>query len=169
MYKRQHHGSTEGCLALLDGLAGRWRGGAPPARILDVGTGTGILAIAALALGAPRVRGIDVDPDAVAAARHNAELNACADRLDVALGAPGDVDAGASFDLVLANLLTNAHLELAGEYRRLVAPGGALVLGGMLSAEGARVEAALGAGGFQPGGRVDLEGWASLLLRRGDG
>jgi ribosomal protein L11 methyltransferase len=56
-----HHGSTEGCLALLDGVAGAWRDRAAPARILDVGTGTGILAIAAVALGAPRVRCIDVD------------------------------------------------------------------------------------------------------------
>jgi len=164
-----HHGSTEGCLALLDGLAGAWRGGArPPARILDVGTGTGILAIAAVALGAPRVGCIDVDPDAVAAARHNAELNRCADRLDVALGGLEALDAGAAFDLVLANLLTHTHLELSAEYRRLVAPGGALILGGMLVGEESRVADALATRGFAPGERLALEGWASLLLRRAD-
>ncbi len=163
-----HHGSTEGCLALLDRLAGAW-GGAPPARILDVGIGTGILAIAAIALGAARVRGIDIDPDAVTASLHNAALNDCADRLEVDLAAPADVEAGATFDLVLANLLTNAHLEFAREYRRLVAPGGALVLGGMLSSDGAQVEAALRGVGFALGARVDLEGWASLLLRRAHG
>ena len=165
-----HHGSTEGCLVLLDRLAEEWRGGAAaPARILDIGTGTGILAVAAIALGAARVRGIDIDPDAVAAAQHNAALNGCAGRLDLALAAPADVEAGAGFDLVLANLLAKAHLELAGEYRRLVAAGGALILGGMLAAEGAQVETALAAAGFAPGARVDLDGWASLLLRRADG
>lgn len=163
-----HHGSTEGCLALLDELAGAWSG-APPARVLDVGIGTGILAIAAIALGVPRVRGIDIDPDAVTASVHNATLNGCADRLDVDLAAPADVEAGAAFDLVLANLLTNAHLELTREYRRLVAPGGAVILGGMLSTDGAQVEAALRGAGFGLAARVDVEGWASLLLRRDRG
>ena len=165
-----HHGSTEGCLALLDGLAGRWRhGAAPPGRILDVGTGTGILAIAAVALGAPRVWCIDVDPDAVAAARHNAELNRCADRLDVALGGLEAIDAGATFDLVLANLLTHTHLDLAADYRRIVAPGGVLVLGGMLAGEESRVGDALAGAGFGSGTALALEGWASLLLRRAHG
>lgn len=165
-----HHGSTEGCLALLDNLASAWSAGAsPPARILDVGTGTGILAIAAVALGAARVRCIDVDPDAVAAARHNAELNRCAHRLDIALGGLDALDAGSAFDLVFANLLTHTHLELSAEYRRVVAPGGALILGGMLAGEGAQVADALAPGGFTRQGHLALEGWASLLLRRTDG
>jgi len=63
-----HHGSTEGCLALLDAAVGE----APPDLVLDIGTGTGILAIACLKLGAPRVLGLDIDPDAIAAARRNA-------------------------------------------------------------------------------------------------
>jgi len=66
-----HHGSTEGCLALLDGAIGE----EPPALVLDIGTGTGILAIACLKLGALRVLGLDIDPDAIAAARRNAAVN----------------------------------------------------------------------------------------------
>lgn len=164
-----HHGSTEGCLALLDAVAARWAdGGRAPAPILDVGTGTGILAIAALGLGAARVHGIDVDPDAVSAAARNAGLNDCRDRLQLTLGAPEDVAAAPPYGLVLANLLTHTHLSLAPHYLRLVAPGGLLILGGMLADEDGRVAEAL-APGLVPTARKVVEGWAALLLTRGDG
>jgi ribosomal protein L11 methylase PrmA len=70
---------------------------------------------------------------------------------------------------VLANLLTHTHLTLANEYRRLVAPGGGLILGGMLAGEHTRVAAELGGDGFAPEAHLDVEGWASLLLRRAHG
>ncbi len=161
-----HHGSTEGCLALLDAEAGRWRPGSAPRRVLDVGTGTGILAIAALKLGAPRVRAIDIDPDALAAVAGNAALNACADAIELALEGIEATAPGAEFDLVLANLLTHTHLALAAAYARIVAPGGAIVLGGMLDGEDAEVAMRLGPAGFAPDGRVVIEGWSSVLLRR---
>jgi len=152
-----HHGTTEGCLVLLeDALAAT-----PGAAVLDLGTGTGILAIAALRLGAASALAIDVDPDAVAAARTNAARNGCA-ALVVRLGEPADVPD--RFPLVLANLLTHAHLGLVAQYARLVAPGGHLVLGGMLDGEDAAVADALDAVGFTVRRRVPLEGWASLLL-----
>jgi ribosomal protein L11 methyltransferase len=162
-----HHGSTEGCLALLEAEAGRWRTGSDaPRRVLDVGTGTGILAIAALKLGAPRVRAIDVDPDAVAAVSHNAALNGCADAIEPALEGIEAVAPGVAFDLVLANLLTHTHLALAAAYARIVAPAGAIVLGGMLDGEDAEVAERLRPAGFTPDGRVVVEGWSSVRLRR---
>jgi ribosomal protein L11 methyltransferase len=162
-----HHGSTEGCLALLDSEAGRWRGGsAAPARVLDVGTGTGILAIAAVKLGVPRVRAIDIDPDAIAAVAGNAALNGCADAIEATLEGIEAAAPGREFDLVLANLLTHTHLALAAAYARIVAPGGAIVLGGMLDGEDAQVAERLRPAGFAPGGRVVIEGWSSVLLRR---
>lgn len=152
-----HHGTTEGCLVLLeDALAD-----APGSAVLDIGTGTGILAITALRLGAPSALAIDVDPDAVAAAQVNAARNGCTG-LTVRLAEPQDV--AERFPLVLANLLTHAHLALAPHYARLVAPGGHLVLGGMLDGEDARVTDALSRAGFTARARVPLEGWASLLL-----
>jgi ribosomal protein L11 methyltransferase len=152
-----HHGTTEGCLILLEeALAAT-----PGAVVLDIGTGTGILAIAALRLGAPRALAIDVDPDAVAAARVNAARNGCAG-LTVRLAEPQDV--AERFPVVLANLLTHTHLALAPHYARLVAPGGRLVLGGMLEDEDGRVSRALATAGFAPRSRLALEGWASLLL-----
>lgn len=152
-----HHGTTEGCLALLEQAIAA----GPPGPVLDVGTGTGILAIAALKLGAPAAEAIDVDPDAIAAVRVNAERNACAG-LTVRLAEPGDVRA--RFPLVVANLLTHTHLALAREYARLVAPGGSLILGGMLDHEDERVIPALAALGFASRARVALEGWASRWL-----
>jgi len=152
-----HHGTTEGCLVLLEEALAA----APGAAVLDIGTGTGILAIAALRLGAPSVVAIDLDPDAVAATRVNAERNGCAG-LTVRLAEPPEIDEAAP--IVVANLLTLSHLALAAQYARLVAPGGQLVLGGMLEDEDDRVTAALAAAGFERRARVALEGWASLRL-----
>ncbi|MEX2223527.1 MAG: 50S ribosomal protein L11 methyltransferase [Candidatus Rokuibacteriota bacterium] len=153
-----HHGTTEGCLVLLEeALAAD-----PGADTLDIGTGTGILAIAALKLGAPTVLAIDVDPDAVAATQVNAGRNGCAG-LTVRLVEPQEVRE--RFPLVLANLLTHTHLALVAHYARLVAPGGSLVLGGMLADEDDRVSQALAGAGFTPRARLPLEGWASLRLQ----
>jgi ribosomal protein L11 methyltransferase len=158
-----HHGSTEGCLALIEEALRAPHARAGPA--LDIGTGTGILAIAAVKLGAPSVLAIDVDPDAIAAARTNAERNGCADRVAFALGGPETVPAGRRFDLVAANLLSHAHLGLVARYEQLVAPGGLLVLGGLLADERERVIDALLPAAFDPVAIRVVDGWASLLLR----
>ncbi len=152
-----HHGTTEGCLVLLEEALAV----APGAAVLDIGTGTGILAIAALRLGAGAVLAIDVDPDAVAAAQVNASRNDCG-ALTVRLAEPHEITE--RFPLVLANLLTPTHLALAGHYARLVAPGGRLVLGGMLEEEDGRVTLALAHAGLTARSRLALEGWASLSL-----
>jgi ribosomal protein L11 methyltransferase len=107
------------------------------------------------------VLAIDTDPDAVAAAQVNAARNGCAG-LTVRLAEPQDVEG--RFPVVMANLLTHAHLALAKHYARLVAPGGYLVLGGMLDGEDVRVAEALSGLGFGTRWSVPLDGWASLLL-----
>jgi len=155
-----HHGSTEGCLALLD----RAVGDAAPPRALDIGIGTGILAVAAIKLGVASVIGLDVDPDAVAAARVNASRNACADRLEVRMEEPESLRDALPFPLVLANLLAHTHLALSSQYRRLVAPGGALILGGILEHEDSGVVTALVTAGFALRETLVIEGWSSLLL-----
>jgi ribosomal protein L11 methyltransferase len=156
-----HHGSTEGCLALLDEAIGE----RPPALVLDIGTGTGILAVACLKLGTERVLGLDIDPDAIAAARRNAERNNCADRLELLLAGPELLHDRPPFPLVLANLLAHTHLALAPRYRRLVAPGGQLILGGILEHEDTEVIEALEGAGFALEERLAIEGWSGLLLR----
>lgn len=157
------HGSTEGCLVLLE----RAVAAVAPAAALDIGTGTGILAVAAARLGVPRIIAIDVDPDATRAARDHAALNGCAEQIHADTGRAEDLPAAAPFDLVLANLLTASHLALREQYPRLVAPGGALVLGGMLPGEERLVAEALRPAGLAVEASVGVEGWISTLLRRG--
>ena len=133
--------------------------------MLDIGTGSGILAVAAVKLGAISVLGIDVDPDATSAAQTNAERNRCADRIEIALAGPETL-AGEAFPVAVANLLTHTHLAMAPIYARLVAPGGALVLGGILAEEDPQVTAAVEPAGFIQRDRLVLEGWSSLRLDR---
>ena len=145
-----------------------WSGRSPDragARVLDIGTGSGILAVAAVKLGAISVLGIDVDPDATSAAQTNAERNGCADRIEIALAGPETLT-GEAFPVAVANLLTHTHLALAPIYARLVAPGGALVLGGILAEEDPQVTGAVEAVGFIQRDRLVLEGWSSLRLDR---
>jgi len=155
-----HHGSTEGCLVLLDEAIADTR----PGRVLDIGTGTGILAVAAVKLGAGLVVGLDVDPDAIAAARVNATRNGCADRVELLMAGPESLRDVPPFPLVLANLLAHTHLALAPHYRRLAAPGGALILGGILEHEDTDLIAALEPAGLSLRGRLVIEGWSTLLL-----
>jgi ribosomal protein L11 methyltransferase len=155
------HPSTLGCLERLESLIAR----TAPRRLIDLGTGSGVLAIAAARLGVGQVLAVDDDPDAVASAMANAARNRVCDRVRCVLG-----DAGALADsaapLVVANLLTAAHLRLAPRYARYVAPGGALVLGGVLDAEAAGVEVAVGGHGFAPRASTSVEGWTTLELVR---
>ena len=158
-----HHGSTEGCLVLLEeALSSR---DAPPQPVLDIGTGTGILAIAAVKLGAPRAIGIDMDPDAITSARLNVEKNGCSDRITLVLqGADAPPPGGPFFHLIVANLLSHTHLGLARRYERLVAPGGTLILGGILADEHEAVADALRAVSFELKTCRIVDGWASLLV-----
>jgi ribosomal protein L11 methyltransferase len=155
------HATTAGCLEALESLADAQGLG----RVLDIGTGSGVLGIAAARLGATSVLAIDSDPDAVAAAETNAELNGVSDRVRavVADAATAGTDA---VPLVLANLLAAAHASLAARYPDLVGPGGHLVLGGILEHEAAAVADAVRAHGFLPVWQSTIDGWTTLVLRR---
>jgi ribosomal protein L11 methyltransferase len=155
-----HHGTTAGCLELLEALAAA----GPPARAIDVGTGSGILAIAAARLGVHDVLACDTDPDAVAATLANAARNGVAERVHAFVADAASL-AVAPGPLVLANLLASAHRALASSYRRLVDDGGRIVLGGLLDAETDEVVSALAAHGFRREAARSLEGWTSVVLR----
>jgi ribosomal protein L11 methyltransferase len=152
------HGTTAGCLMLLEDAVERAR---PAARALDLGTGSGILAIAAARLGVPEVDAVDSDPDAVASAVLNVERNGLSGRVRCTVADAARVDRPAP--LVVANLLAAAHRALAPRYRRLVEPGGTIVLGGVLDAEAAEIRAALGAHGLAVRDARSVDGWTSLL------
>jgi ribosomal protein L11 methyltransferase len=155
-----HHGTTAGCLALLETLVARDR----PVRALDLGTGSGILAVAAARLGVREIVACDSDPDAIAATETNAGRNSVAANVRAVLAEAATL-AVPPAPLVLANLLAAAHRTLAGRYRDLVAAGGVVVLGGLLDAEADGVADALAAHGFAREASVSLEGWTSLALR----
>ena len=158
------HATTAACLEVLDRLRHGERGG----RILDIGTGTGILALAAARIwpGARVVAG-DIDPVAVAAARINARRNGI--RLP-AIRADGlrkrALLADAPYDIVLANILYRPLLRLAPALPRALAPGGHLVLSGVLDWQSRPLRLRLRAVGLRTEAVISREGWSTLILRR---
>ncbi len=154
------HGTTRLCLeavaALFEERVRR--------RVLDVGTGSGILAVAAAALGAERVLACDIDGDACAIAAENARLNHVADRVEVS-GAPlEDLEDG--FDLVLANILAEENIRLGDELVARVAPGGVLVLSGILMEKESLVLTAFARYPLSPPQITHREEWSCLLYRK---
>jgi ribosomal protein L11 methyltransferase len=156
-----HHESTAGCLEALEAIIAV----GVPAAAIDLGTGSGILAIAASRLGVGHLLAVDDDPDAVASAIGNAALNGVAERMTV-VRADAAAPAADPAPLVLANLLTAAHLRLASAYRRYQVDGGALVLGGVLDGEAAALTEALRAQGFVRETTRSIQEWTTLVLRR---
>jgi len=120
------HETTASCLQALENLPSL-----AGARVLDFGSGTGILAVAALKLGARCATCIDIDPRAVECAKINACLNGFADRIEHLTGSVETIGAG-RFDLVLANLYGDVLLELGRELVHMAAPGGYLIFSGVL-------------------------------------
>lgn len=160
-----HHGTTGGCLLALDTIAKRrWA-----RRMLDIGTGSGVLAIAAAKRFRQRVVASDIDPVAVAAARANARLNRVASFVTV-LRAAGTrartIARGKPYDLIFANILLGPLLRLAVPIRRLAAPGARIVLSGLLPTHANAVLAIYRAQGLALERRVAREGWVTLVVRR---
>jgi len=133
----------------------------PPGRVLDLGCGSGILALAAARLGAERVLAVDIDPRACREALHNVETNGLSGRILVIRGS-AEVARRGRFDLVLANLTIGTILALAPEIRKALRPGGRAVLSGFSVAQAPEVLRRLtGARVFS---RLTLEGWLALVL-----
>ena len=152
------HETTRSCLELLERV---WQGGS----LLDVGTGTGILAIAAAKLSpGARVVGFDIDPDAIAVASENASINSVADRVDFEVNSLSTFR-GEGFDLVLANLTADVLVSLAAEFAQVVRTDGTLIVSGILLEQTEDVRAALAAEGFSViESKPDGE-WITLALR----
>jgi ribosomal protein L11 methyltransferase len=156
------HPSTRGCLLALDRLARRRRFRAPR----DIGTGSGILAIAAAKLLRRKALASDIDFVSVRVARHHARRNGLAQwlRLERKTGAAGR---SAGFDLVFANILARPLTLMAGDLARSVEPGGVAILSGLLRRQEASVLAAYRPHGLTLDFRVPIDGWVTLVLRRG--
>jgi ribosomal protein L11 methyltransferase len=160
-----HHGTTRGCLLLLDQVlkAGR------PRRVLDLGTGTGVLAIAAAKALHGAVLASDIDPASVRVARDNARLNDVGNLVQTiratGFSAP-PFKAHRPFDLVLANILANPLRQLATPMARHLAPSASVILSGLLPHQASGVIAAYRARGLVLLRHLRIEGWSSLLMRK---
>jgi ribosomal protein L11 methyltransferase len=153
------HETTRGCLEMLEKY---WDGGS----LLDVGTGTGILAIAAIKLRpGSRVDGFDVDPEAVEVALENAAINRVADEIEIEVNKLSSYH-GQDFDVVLANLTADVIVPLAPEFPQVLKPQGVLIVSGILSEQADDVRAALQSHNLsvietKPDGE-----WVTMALRR---
>ena len=160
-----HHGTTRGCLLALDRILKRRR----PRRVLDVGTGTAVLAIAAAKAARAPVTGVDIDPVAIDVARENVRKNGVGGlvRLAVADGPhrPAVTHAG-PYDLVFANILAPPLVRMATSLSRQVAPGGHLILSGLLTWQSREVESAYKARDLALESRSTEDGWRTLTLRK---
>lgn len=154
-----HHGSTYGVLRLIDDLCQK----RPFARALDVGTGSGILAIAMRLLGVDAVTAIDIDPVALENAQENAGLNHVTGQVRFSLVPITSLRR--HFDLITANILSSTLIEMAPRLIHRVAPEGRLILAGILTREADQVIAA-----YRPAmrciGRRSDRGWTALVLAR---
>jgi len=160
-----HHGTTRGCLLLLDHVLKSSR----PRRVLDLGTGTGVLAIAAAKALHRQMLASDIDPLSVVVARYNSRINGVSPSVRTiratGFAAPDFKPAG-PFDLVLANILANPLRQLAGPMQRHLAPSAQVILSGLLTPQTRGVIAAYRARGLVPLKHVRIDGWSSLLLRK---
>ena len=157
------HPTTRMCVALLEEIV------RPGDRVFDLGCGSGILAIAALKLGAGSALGADIDPEAGRKTRVNADRNGVADRLSFS---PGSLEAAADgqFDVVAANILADVLIALIGQgLTRTVGPGGSLILSGIKLDREDAVARALEGAGFGVVTRRSTDVWVALVARSAPG
>lgn len=129
--------------------------------VLDVGCGSGVLGIVALLLGSRRAHGVDINPASVAVSNANASANGVADRWSVSNDALDVI--GRPFDLVVANILAPVLIELGPSLKRLTAPGGSLVVSGVLQGHYDHVSAALSP--MREFDRIEHDGWVAVVYR----
>ncbi|MBO6956808.1 MAG: 50S ribosomal protein L11 methyltransferase, partial [Rhizobiales bacterium] len=159
-----HHGTTLGCLELIDWACARQR----YCNILDVGTGTGVLAMAAVHLTKAPVLATDIDPISVEVTRQNAKLNQLDPWITVAeadgvLGAP---QTRAPYDLIMANILAGPLIDLAAPMTKLLASGGGIILSGLMQHQERAVRARYRAEGLVLVKRIHHGEWSALFLQR---
>ena len=153
------HETTSLCLEVLDEMV---QGGE---RMLDIGTGSGILAIAALKLGAASAEGVDIDPMCVRTAGENAARNVVEDRLTVLVGDLSDKATGV-YDIITANIVASAILSLAPHIPALLASGGLFVSSGIIDTRKEEVLAGLREAGLDPFEVREKRGWVCILCRK---
>ncbi|MHC8508463.1 MAG: 50S ribosomal protein L11 methyltransferase [Rhodospirillales bacterium] len=165
------HGSTAGCLEALGYILARRRPPRAPRRILDLGCGAGVLAIAAAKTAKRPVLAADIDPTAVRVARENARLNGVHTlvRCVHENGVGPAVRARAPFDLICANILSGPLMKMAADIAGVTAPRGSVVLSGLLTREAPAVETRCRQAGLRRVRRITREGWTTLVMEKAAG
>jgi ribosomal protein L11 methyltransferase len=134
--------------------------------VLDVGTGSGVLAITAVKLGASQVDAVDIEPVAVRSTLENAQRNGVADRLDVSLGSVDDAPQQAiTYDVVVANIISRILVELASGLATATRPSGLLILSGVIEQHEPLVRDAFEGRGFRLVERDQIDDWVGLIYR----
>lgn len=158
-----HHGTTVGCLIAYNDLIKSRRFD----KVLDVGAGTGVLAIAAALTGSKLAVGTDIDGPSVRISNENAKLNKSTARFVHASGLSHRLVAQAApYDLVFANILAPPLVALSQDIKTALKPGGFAILSGLLRTQERRVLAAYLSKGFRLHRRIHRDAWATLVLRR---
>ena len=160
-----HHGTTLGCLLALEKTMRRQK----PGKVLDIGAGSGVLAIAALKAGAVRATGTDIDPDSVRVAAENAARNHVGGRFRSLLvhGVRASIiQRDAPYNTVFANILARPLVRLAPDIVSVTAPGGAVILSGLLTHQEPQVRAAFAGRGLVLADRIRRDGWSTLVFTR---
>lgn len=160
-----HHGTTKGCLQSMSRELDRKL----PRRVLDIGTGSGVLALAAVKRGVPFALGTDLDAESIRIAHENRKNNRAGRRLKLLVARSAGhaaIRAGAPYDMVLANILARPLVSLAPEIAKLVAPGGVVILSGLLTHQEPQVRAAYSGRGLTLKHRRRLNGWSTLTYAR---
>jgi ribosomal protein L11 methyltransferase len=158
-----HHGTTVGCLQAYDRLIKAKTFN----KVLDVGAGTGLLAIAAARTGSKLAVGTDIDKPSVRISKENAKVNMANARFVHASGLSNKLVAqNAPYDLVFANILARPLISLAQDIKRALVPGGTVILSGLLRTQERMVKAAYLSRGFKVVNRIHRDAWATLVLQR---
>ena len=152
------HDTTRLCLELLEECV------TPETRILDVGTGSGILSVGGILLGAPSALGVDIDPVAVKVANENAEINGVSDKTEFVCGDLTDKVHG-KFEIVTANIVADIIIRLLSTVKNYLLKGGVLIVSGIIDTRANEVENACHEAGFTTEKRLEHGGWVAIKLR----
>ena len=152
------HDTTRLCLELLEEVV------TPETRILDVGTGSGILSVGGVLLGAPSALGVDIDPVAVKVANENAEINEVTDKTEFVCGDLTDKVHG-KFEIVTANIVADVIIRLLSTVKNYLLKGGVLIVSGIIDTRADEVENACHEAGFVTEKRLEHGGWVAIKLR----
>ena len=152
------HDTTRLCLELLEEVV------TPETRILDVGTGSGILSVGGVLLGAPSALGVDIDPVAVKVANENAEINEVSGKTEFVCGDLTDKVHG-KFEIVTANIVADVIIRLLSTVKNYLLKGGVLIVSGIIDTRADEVENACHEAGFVTEKRLEHGGWVAIKLR----